>query len=205
MPTTKEKTHAEYFAALQAAADPNAMQELVLGSAHADKEALAEAHEALLARAEEAGDDKEFAPAAERFRNDSVLAWALDDNRMVENVSTQALYYGTLASFDTLLENYATVWAMWAHMLPKLKQRDRARLQDFARFRRSFELGVREREESDPHLNAAAGLLAPTFDALGALNVKALNDKKADVTDETAAQWDEVAKLIKQIEDSVAR
>lgn len=205
MPTTKEKTHAEYFAALQAAADPKAMQELVLGSAHADKEALAEAHEALLAQAEEAGDDKEYAPAAEDFRNDSVLAWALDDNRMVENVSTQALYYGTLASFDTLLENYATVWAMWAHMLPKLKQRDRARLQDFARFRRSFELGVREREESDPHVNAAAALLAPTFDALGALNVKALNDKKADVTDETAAQWNEVAKLIKQIEDSVAR
>ena len=205
MPTTKEKSHTEYFAALKAAADPNAMQELVLGSAHADHAALTEAHEALLAQAEEAGDDKNYAPAAEGFRNDSVLAWALDDNRMVENVSTQALYYGTLASFDTLLENYATVWAMWAHMLPKLKQRDRARLQDFARFPRSFELGMREREESDSHVNAAVSLLVPTLDALGALNVKALNDKKADITDETAAQWGEVAKLIQQIEESVAR
>jgi len=205
MPTTKEKSHTEYFAAIKAAADPAAMQQQVLGSVYPDNEALNEAHEALLAQAEEAGDEKENASAAEGFRKDSVLTWALDDNRMVENISTQALYYGTLASFDTLLENYATVWAMWAHMLPKLKQRDRARLQDFARFRRSFELGMREREESDAHVNAAVSLLAPTFDALGALNVKALNDKKADVTAETNALWDEVGALVKQIEDSVAR
>jgi hypothetical protein len=205
MPTTKEKSHVEYFATLRAAADPNAMQELVLGSAHADNTALSEAYEAQLAQAEEAGDDKEYAPAAEGFRQVAVLAWALDDNRMMENLATQALYYGTLTSFDALLENYATAWAMWAHVLPKLKQRDRARLQNFARFRRSFELGMRERDESDPHVNAAVSLLAPTFDSLGALNLKALNDKKADVTNETAALWDETAKLIQQIEESVAR
>jgi len=118
---------------------------------------------------------------------------------------SQALYYGTLTAFDVLMENYATVWAMWAHMLPKLKARDRARLQDFARFRRSFELGMREREASDSHVNAAVSLLAPTFDKMGALNVKAINDKKADLTAETAALWDEVGQLIKEIETKVAR
>lgn len=205
MATTKEMTHTAYFAALKAAADPKAMQELVLGSALADAGALTEAHEAKLAEAEEAGDNKDYAPAAEAFRKDSVLAWALDDNRMIENVSTQALYYGTLTGFDGLMENFATVWAMWAHMLPLLKSRDRVRLQDFARFRRSFELGVREREASDPHLNAAAGMLAPTFDKIGALNVKAINEKKADIAADTAALWDEVAKLIGEIEATVAR
>jgi hypothetical protein len=204
MPTTIEKSHTEYFAALKGAGDAQAMQQVVLGTTH-DADALNETHEALLAEAEEAGDNKEYAPAAEAFRKDAVLAWALDDNRMIENISTQALYYGTLSGFDTLLENYATAWAMWAHMLPKLKARDRARLQDFARFRRSFELGMREREESDPHVHAAVSLLAPTFDAMGTLNVKALNDKKADITAETAALWDEVGKLIGEIEASVAR
>lgn len=205
MATTKEMSHAEYFAALKAAADPSAMQTLVLGSIYADKDALDQAHEALLAEAEEAGDNKDYAPAAEAFRKDSVLTWAQDDNRMVENVSTQALYYGTLTSFDTLMENYTTVWAMWAHMLPKLKPRDRARLQDFARFRRSFDLGVREREASDSHISAAVTLLAPTFDKMGALNVKAINDKKADLTAETAVLWDEVSQLIKEIETKIAR
>ncbi|MBI3764276.1 MAG: hypothetical protein HY260_20740 [Chloroflexi bacterium] len=205
MATTKEMTHSAYFAALKAAAEPADMQELVLGAAPVSGDALNEAHEATLAAAEEAGDNKDFTPAAEAFRKDAALTWGLDDNRMIENVSTQALYYGTLTGFDVLMENYATVWAMWAHMLPKLKSRDRARLQDFARFRRSFELGVREREESDPQLNAAAGMLAPTFDKMGALNVKALNDKKADITADTAALWDEVAKLIGEIEATVAR
>jgi len=205
MATTKEMSHTEYFATLKAAADPSAMQTLVLGSAYADKDALDQAHEALLAEAEEAGDNKDYAPAAEAFRKDSVLTWAQDDNRMIENVSTQALYYGTLTAFDVLMENYATVWAMWAHMLPKLKARDRARLQDFARFRRSFELGMREREASDSHVNAAVSLLAPTFDKMGALNVKAINDKKADLTVETAALWDEVGQLIKEIETKVVR
>jgi len=205
MATTKEMSHTEYFATLKAAADPSAMQTLVLGSAYADKDALDQAHEALLAEAEEAGDNKDYAPAAEAFRKDSVLTWAQDDNRMVENVSTQALYYGTLTAFDVLMENYATVWAMWAHMLPKLKARDRARLQDFARFRRSFELGMREREASDSHVNAAVSLLAPTFDKMGALNVKAINDKKADLTVETAALWDEVGQLIKEIETKIVR
>lgn len=205
MATTKEMSHTEYFATLKAAADPSAMQTLVLGSVYADKDALDQAHEALLAEAEEAGDNKDYAPAAEAFRKDSVLTWAQDDNRMVENVSTQALYYGTLTAFDVLMENYATVWAMWAHMLPKLKARDRARLQDFARFRRSFELGMREREASDSHVNAAVSLLAPTFDKMGALNVKAINDKKADLTVETAALWDEVGQLIKEIETKIVR
>lgn len=205
MATTKEKSYTEYFAALKGAADPKAMQQLVLGSVYDDADALTQAHEALLSQAEEAGDDKDFAPAAEAFRKDSVLTWGLDDNRMIENVSTQALYYGTLTGFNVLLENFATVWAMWAHMLPLLKSRDRARLQDFARFRRSFELGVREREESDPRLTAAAGMLAPTFDKLGALNVKAINDKKADIAADTAALWDEVAKLIGEIEATAAR
>jgi hypothetical protein len=204
MPTTKEKSHTEYFAALQGAGDAQAMQLLVLETSHSG-DALTEAHEALLAEAEEAGDNKDYAPAAEAFRKDAVLAWGLDDNRMIENLSTQALYYGTLTGFDALLENYSTTWAMWAHMLPKLKARDRARLQDFARFRRSFELGVREREESDSHINAAVSLLAPTFDKMGQLNLKALNEKKADITEETAALWGEVSKLIGEIETSVAR
>ena len=205
MATTKEMSHTEYFAALKAAADPTAMQTLVLGSAYADKGALDQAHEALLVEAEEAGDNKDYAPAAEAFRKDSALTWAQDDNRMIENVSTQALYYGTLTGFDMLMENYATVWAMWAHMLPQLKARDRARLQDFARFRRSFELGTRERADSDAHINAAVSLLAPTFDKIGALNVKALNDKKADITPEIAALWNEVGQLIKEIQTKVVR
>ncbi len=204
MPTTKEKSHTEYFSALKAAADASAMQELVLGTVHAGDE-LAETHEALLNQAEEAGDDKENAQAAEAFRKDAVLSWAMDDNRMVENLSTQALYYGTLTGFDALLENYATAWAMWAHLLPGLKARDRARLQDFARFRRSFELGMRERDENDAHVNAAVSLLAPTFDSLGALNVKAINDKKADLTTDLAGLWDEVSKLIGEIETTAAR
>src|SRR5581483_6103084 len=125
-----------------------------------------------------------YEPAAEAFRKESALAAMLDDNRMVESVSTQALYYGALSSFETLMDNYSTVWTMWAHMLPKLKPRDRARLGDFARFRRSFELGLREREVDDSHINAAVSLLAPTFDTLGVLNVKAMSDKKADITGE---------------------
>ncbi len=202
---TKEKTITEFFAELKKAAEPNEMQQLILGTVYADKEALNTAHEAALAEAEEAGDNKDFAPAADAFRKDSVLALGLDDNRMIENVSTQALYYGTLTNFDVLLENFATVWAMWAHLMPKIKPRDRARLQGFERFRRSFELGVREREQEDSHINAAAALLAPTFDKMGALNVRAMNDKKVDVTAETAELWDEVGKLLNQIETTVAR
>ncbi len=94
---------------------------------------------------------------------------------------------------------------MWAHMLPKLKARDRARLQDFARFRRSFDLGMREREVQDSHVTAAAALLAPTFDALGKLNLKAINDRKADLEAEMPPLWDEVGRLVAQIESTVAR
>jgi hypothetical protein len=48
-------------------------------------------------------------------------------------------------------------------------------------------------------------LLAPTFDKIGALNIKALNDKKADITPEIAALWNEVGQLIKEIQTKVAR
>jgi hypothetical protein len=205
MASTKEMSHTDYLAALKEAADPKAMQRFVLGMEYLDKDALEEAQESLLNEAEEAGDNKDFAPAAAAFRRLSVMAWGLDDNRMIENVGTQALYYGTLAGFDTLLENYATVWAMWAHMLPKLKPRDRARLQDFARFRRSFDLGMREREENDAHINAAVSLLAPTFDQLGKLNLRANNDRKVDLAPEMPALWDEASKLLVQIESAVAR
>lgn len=205
MSITGEMTPTAYFAALKEAAGPQACQELVLGTTYTDADALDEAYEALINAAEEAGDDEAYAQAAEAFREVSVLAWAQDDNRLIENFSTQALYYGTLAGFDMLLENYATVWAMWAHMLPGLKSRERARLQDFARFRRSFELGLRKREDQDQRVNAAVSLLAPTFDTMGALNVRAINDRKADLTDDTAALWDEVGQLIAQIETSAAQ
>lgn len=204
MSTVKEMTPTAYFAALKEAADPQAYQELVLGTAYDDRDALNEAYEALVEEAEEAGDDEEFEQAAEAFRKVSVLAWAQGDNRLTENFSIQALYYGTLANFDTLLENYATVWAMWAHMLPGLKARDRARLQDFARFRRSFELGLRERQETEQRFNATVSLLAPTFDSVGTLNSRAIDDRKADLTTDTGALWDEVGQLINRIETSSA-
>jgi len=204
MAATQEKTYTEYFAELKQASGPDAMQQLVLGSVYADKDALNAAHEALLAEAEEAGDNRDYLPAADAFRKDSVMAWTLDDNRMIENVSTQALYYGALTDFGTLIRNYSSVWAMWAHMLPKLKPRDRARLGDFARFRRSFELGLREREADDRRISAAVSLLAPTFDALGALNIKAINDKNADVTEATGQLWEDTARLLQEIEKSAA-
>ena len=112
--------------------------------------------------------------------------------------------YGALAGLDVLLENYTTVWTMWAHMLPELQARERARLQDFARFGRSFQLGLRKRDGSDQRVTAAVSLLAPTFDQMGKLNLKKINDRKADLTDETAALWDEVNELLTRIETSVA-
>jgi len=199
-----EKTPTAYLDILKEAADPQSYQELVLGTVYADKDALDEAHEALVEEGEEAGDDEEYEDAAEAFRKISVLAWAQGNNRLIENFSIQALYYGALAGFDVLLENYTTVWTMWAHMLPELKTHERARLQDFARFGRSFQFGLRERDEPDQRITAAVSLLAPTFDQMGKLNIKKINDRKADLTDETVALWDEVNELLTQIETSVA-
>lgn len=202
MTMTGEMTPTAYLAALKEAEDATGFQKLVLGTVYDDVDALEETYEELIEEAEEAGDDDEFAQAAESFRKVSVLAWARDDNRMVENFAIQALYYGTLNTFDSLLENYTTVWAMWAHILPRLSPRDRARLQDFARFTRSFQLGLRELEEDDQRVTAAVSLLFPTFERLGELNVKKIDDRRADIDDETEALWDEVGQLLMQIEES---
>ncbi len=204
MSDTKEMTPSAYFATLKDTSDSQALQELILGTVVTDAEALEEAHEALVTEAEEAGDDEDYAKAAEAFIKVSVLAWEQGDNRLIENFTTQALYYGTLNGFDSLVENYLTVWSMWAHMLPKLKPRDRARLQDFARFRRSFELGLRKVQGDDERIGTALTLLVPTFDTMGALNLKGIDDRKADLTEETSALWDEVGGLISQIESSAA-
>jgi len=204
MSETKEKTPSAYFATLKETSDSQALQELILGTVITDAEALEEAHEALVTEAEEAGDDEDYAKAADAFIKVSVLAWEQGDNRLIENFTTQALYYGTLNGFDSLVENFSTVWSMWAHMLPKLKPRDRARLQDFARFRRSFELGLRKVQGDDKRIGTALTLLVPTFDTMGALNLKGIDDRKADLTEETSALWDEVGGLISQIESSAA-
>jgi len=195
-------TPTAHLAALKSASDAAGFQRLALETVYEDAATLEEAYEALVEAAEEAADDEEFAPAAAAFRKLSVMAWARDDNRMVENFATQALYYGTIVGFDVLLQNHITVWSMWAHMLPSLKARDRARLQDFARFKRSFDLGLRKREEPDNRVNAAAALLAPTFEKLGDLNLRMIEDRKAEIDDETAALWDEVTQLLAQIESS---
>lgn len=197
-----EMTPTTYLAELKGAVDAQSFHKLVLGMVYDDSDDLEEALDALIEEAEEAGDDEEFAEASDAFRKASVMAWAQGDNRMVENFAVQALYYGTLTGFDALVENYATVWAMWAHMLPKLKKRERARLQDCARFGRSFQLGLRERDEQDQRVSAAVALLMPTFDSIGALNLRAIDDKKADLTDDIASLWDEVGQLIAQIEAS---
>lgn len=204
MSTTEVKTPTEYFATLKAAIGAETYQEMVLGAVYDNADVLEEAYEALLEEAEEAGDDEEFALAADSFRKLSVMAWAQDDSRMVENFSIQALYYGVTVNFDILLKNYSTTWSMWAHLLPKLKPRERARLQDFARFNRSFQLGLRKREDSDERLVAAVSLLAPTFDNLGELNLRKIDDRRADITDDTAALWGEVEQLLAQIEKAPA-
>lgn len=201
---TTDKTFVDYFAALKSAADPKAMQEVVLGSTQGEQ-ALRETFEALVSEAEEAGDNIEFEPAAQAFRKSAVLAWALGDDRMVENLSAQALYYGALSDLETLLENFAVTWALMAHRLPRMKPRERSRLQDFARFRRSLELGLRARKEEDQRLSAAVTLLIPAFEKLGAGNLKAMEDKKLDLTAETGELWDEVSRLIGQIEKSQAK
>lgn len=204
MSTTGERTPTAFLASLKEAHDAQAFQQLVLGMAYEDAGALEQAYEALVEEAEQAGDNEAFPQAAEAFRKLAAMAWTRDDNRMVENFSTQALYYGTLVDFDTLLQNYATAWAIWAHLLSTLKPRDRARLQDFARFGRSFQLGLREREEPDQRVGAAVSLLAPTFESLGALNLKKIDDRKADLTDDTATLWDEVSNLVAQLAASAA-
>ncbi len=205
MATNAQMSHTKYLTALRAAKDCKALQQLALGSPVSNQDALDQAHEALLKEAEEAGDNKQYAPAAKAFRKDLALAWAMDDNRLLENVSAQALYYGALTDLDTLLENCLTVWAVWAHIVPGLKARDRARLQDLARFRTSLDLGVRERENGDSHISAAVSLLAPTFEKIGALNVRALDDKSANLDKAMVDLWEDLAKLVKQIDTSVAR
>ncbi len=205
MTTKAIESHVKYFADLKAAGDGAALQQLVIGAALSGREALDQAHEALLKEAEEAGDNKQYAPAAEAFRKELALSWSLDDNRLLESASTQALYYGALTELGQLVDNFATVWALWAHVLPRLKARDRARLQDFARFARSIDLGLREREKSDAHVSAAVTLLVPTFEKLGALNMQALDNKNADLTGTLTKLWEEVGQLIGQIETAAAR
>lgn len=190
----------EYFASLKDANDPKSMQEIVLGSAYQETDALSEAFQIAISNAEDAGDNNAFALASEVFRKGAVLAWALEDSRMVETLSTQALYYCTLTDFETLIKNSATAWSLLAHMLPGLKPGERSRLQDFARFRRSFELGLRIREKKDKRINAAIALIVPTFDKLGAINLKGIDDSKQDLTDEVSALWDEVSELMEQFE-----
>ncbi|MFQ5409322.1 MAG: hypothetical protein ACE5FI_12995 [Anaerolineales bacterium] len=199
MSATEEMTPTAHLAALKEAPEAGAFQKLVTGMEYDDSD---EAYEALVEQAEEAGDDEEFPEAAKAFRDLSVLAWVRSDNRMMENFAIQALYYGTIVGFDTLLGNFTAVWAMWAHVLPTLKPGDRARLQNFARFGRSFQLGLRKREETDDRVNAAVTLLAPTFESLGELNLKKIADRKVDITADTATLWDEVNKLLAQIETS---
>lgn len=195
-------TPATYLASLKEARDPQSFQEAVLGVTYTEGEALDEAHEALIDEGEEAGDFEEHARAAEAFCKATVLAWAQDDSRLIENFSIQALYYGTLAGLDALIENYSTVWAIWAHLLPNLKPRERMRLQDFARFRRSLQLGLRERDETDERLNATVSLLASTFESMGALNVKAIDDRTLDLTDDIVILWEEASQLLAQVKTS---
>lgn len=195
-----EGSYSEYFASLKDANDPNAMQEIVLGSAIVEADTLSEACQSAISEAEGAGDENEFASASEAFRNGAVLAWALDDCRMIETLSTQALYYGTLTDVETLIKNSATAWSIQAHMLPGLNPRERARLQEFARFRRSFELGLRLREEEDKRISAAIALLAPAFDKLGAINLKGIEDSKRDLSEEVNVLWDELAALMEQFD-----
>lgn len=203
MSSTKEMSLTEYFTAVKEAADPEACQQLVLGTVYNDDEkGLEETYEALIEEAEEAGDFEDFDTAAKAFRALTVLAWAQNDSRMIENFATQALYYGTLVDLDTLLENYTTVWGIWAHLLPNLRPRERMRLQDFARFRRSFQLGLRERDESDERMTAAVSLLAPTFDSMGAINLKGIEDRSADLSEDAATLWDETDELIEEIVSS---
>lgn len=197
MATAKETDHTEYFAALKEATDPDAMQEIVMGSSLSDKDEVMELYESLLVEAEDASDAKNYPPAAEGFRKESVLAWALNDSRLVESVSTQALYYGTLTGYDAMLKNFATVWAIWAHVLPQLKPKERARLGDFARFSRSFQLGMREADAD--RVGDAVVRLAPAFARMGELNLKAIEDKKLDFTDDLQAMWDDVSKLIDEL------
>ncbi len=173
-----EGSFSEYFASLKDANDPKSMQEIVLGSAYQETDALSEAFQNEISNAEDAGDNNEFALASEAFRKGAVLAWALEDSRMVETLGTQALYYCTLTDFETLIKNSATVWSMLAHMLPGLKPGERSRLQDFARFRRSFELGLRLRKKKDKRINAAISLIAPAFDNLGSISLKGMVGSK---------------------------
>jgi hypothetical protein len=196
---TNEKGITGLFADLRAANDPSAMQMVMLGATLSGDE-LRNKFEDLLTEAEDAGDEEQYSHAADGFRTNAVLAWALRDARTIESLSAQALYYGTLTDLEGLLKNYATTWSILAHLLPEIKSSERARLQDFARFRRSFELGLRARKERNERISAAVSLLAPTFDHLGAVNMDAIEDKGLDVEGKIKPLWDDVSKLIEKIE-----
>jgi hypothetical protein len=131
-----------------------------------------------------------------------ILAWTLNDNRMTESCATQALYYGAMGDMSTLMSAFVPTWAVWAHLVSCLDKRDRARLQDFARFRRSLEIAVRHREAKDERVEAAASLLAGAFDKLGVFNLKAAEASVEKAPGAMDALWDEVAGLLDRIEGS---
>jgi hypothetical protein len=189
------------FDELKLASDSAQMQKTVIGSDLSGAELQSE-FDRLLADAETAGDEEQNSEAANGFRTCSVLAWALEDSRLMESLSTQALYYGTQVDLDTLLRNFAIAWAMLAHDLPKMKSGQRARLQDFARFHRSLELGLRARKSQDAQISATVSLLAPTFDQLGEVNTQAMKDRTLDVAAEVDPLWDEVGRLIGKIDSA---
>ena len=190
--------------ALREAARPEAMQEAVIGQIYTDKAELEGMFDSLRDEAEEAGDSHEFTKAADCYCKDMVLAWTLNDNRMAESCATQALYYGAMGDLSTLIKTFMTTWAVWAHLVSCLDKRERARLQDFARFRRSLELALRHREDKDKRVEAAASLLASTFDKLGELNLKVAGANQEKAPGGMDALWDEVAGLLEKIEASRA-
>lgn len=187
------------FDELKTAGDPGEMQKVVIGTDLSGAELQSE-FDRLLADAETAGDEEQNPEAAKGFRACSVLAWVLEDSRLMESLSAQALYYGTQVDLETLLRNFAITWAMLAHDLPEMKSGQRARLQDFARFRRSLELGLRARKGQDATISATVSLLAPTFDQLGEINTQAMEDRTLDVAGRVNPLWDDVGKLIGKIE-----
>jgi hypothetical protein len=190
------------LAALKQASRPEPMQEAVIGEILTDKADLERMFESLRDEAEEAGDSHEFAKAAQSYCIDMILAWTLNDNRMTESCATQALYYGAMGDMGTLVDAFVPTWAVWAHLVSCLDKRDRARLQDFARFRRSLEIAVRHREDKDERIAAAASLLAGAFDKLGEFNLKAAGGSMEKAPGAMDALWDEVAGLLDRIEGS---
>jgi hypothetical protein len=190
------------LAALRQASRPEPMQEAVIGKVLTEKADVEGMFESLRDEAEEAGDSSEFAKAAESYCKDMILAWTLNDNRMTESCATQALYYGAMGDMSTLIDAFIPTWAVWAHLVSCLDKRDRARLQDFARFRRSLEIALRHREERDERVVAAAALLADAFDKLGEFNLKAAGASMEKAPGAMDALWDEVAGVLDRIEGS---